>query len=88
MNRPQRIDVLFFGGGALAFVGFCLLVASLRMRLIGWYLGNCDGTHPCAAATVLIIYWWVPLIVLSLVGAYLLRRLYDAKRRSPGQRHP
>lgn len=86
MNQSRRIDLLYIGGGALAFAASYLIVALLRMRLIEWYLVNCNRAPACATVSALIDYWWVPLIALTLVGAYLARQGYDASQ-SLSQKH-
>jgi len=85
MQPSKRFDVVFIGGSAIAFLAACLLLALLRLRLIDWYFGNCGDAPACSTAAVFIEYAWAPFLTAALIGAFFLRRLYDAKRPRPGQ---
>ena len=80
MTSPVRKENYLFLGVSLGlFLALCIFAALVRIRVIYWYLANCDNSSACTIILNLISYWWAIFVPVVLFVAYLVNRRYQAR---------
>ena len=86
MRAPVLSGRAFLSACILGFVLVCVATALAMIRVINWYLMNCEtSTFACSAADTMISYWWLVFVPATLLAAAGLHEFYERRQRQKPQ---
>jgi hypothetical protein len=77
MTRDGRFKTIFLAVCAIFFALACIATAQVMIQVILWFVNHCHAASPlCTATDLLISYWWLLFVPLTLLVAVFARSLY------------
>ena len=77
MQKRTCFNLIFVVLCVGVFALTCIATAQFMIRLIWWYLGNCNLTSSlCSRVDWFISYWWLFFVPLTLFMALLANRVH------------
>ena len=77
MQKRTRFNLIFVALCAGIFALACIAITQFMIRLIWWYMGNCNSASSlCSRVGWFISNWWLFFVPLTLLMALLANRLY------------